>query len=285
MDRKGKSDKNHRDVKPRLLNTEPKLQPTSTGTEVKILQEYLASLGYLAVPDKGRPKIPNIHLIDFSTAPQAELGRFDDSTATALAEYQQYHGLPITGDLDKATAALMQTRRCGYPDVRLLRHESGNPWDKTALTYGFQNYTPDMQQARIQSAFSVGFNLWVAALSGIISLSFSEVNPGTTRADISISFGPFDGPNSKVAVTTVPGNTPYTETPMLFDDAETWTDLLPPKSWTTDLITFAAHECGHALGLDHINVDGALMNTITVDGQRSLSQSDINAIQNVYKTP
>ncbi|HEX8396542.1 MAG TPA: matrixin family metalloprotease [Pyrinomonadaceae bacterium] len=253
------------------------------GDEVASLQEFLSSLGYLALPDVEQNKFTvNANLLDLSTAPQAKHGNFDDATAEALLEYQKFHGLPLTAVLDKATLKSIRQRRCGYPDVRILRHEIGNPWNKTALTYGFRNYTSDMVQDRIRSSFSIASNLWVAALSGVTNLTFSRVDPATANTDIPIRFGTHDGAGGEVAVATIPGATPYNQTPVLFDDAETWTDVLPTMSHTTDLVTFMAHELGHCLGLDHINVQGALMNERTIDGQRTLAQVDINAIRAVY---
>lgn len=271
------------------MSTESKLFATNDvhlhngdeGAEVAALQEFLSSLGYLALPEvESNTFTLNADLLDLSTAPQARHGVFDEGTLKALLEYQKFHNLPLTGELDKATLKSIRLRRCGYPDVR-IRHESGNPWGKTSLTYGFRNYTSDMVEDRIRSAFVTASNLWVQALSGVVGLSFSRVDPTPANADIPIRFGTHDGPGGQVAVATIPGTTPYGQTPILFDDAETWTDVLPQQH-TTDLVTFIAHEVGHCLGLDHINVAGALMNERTVDGQRTLAQVDINAIRSVY---
>ena len=59
-----------------------------------------------------------------------------------------------------------------------------------------------------------------------------------------------------------------------FDDAEDWTDI--------DLVSVAAHEFGHSLGLEHSTVQSALMFP-TYDGpHRFLDQDNINGICALY---
>lgn len=69
-----------------------------------------------------------------------------------------------------------------------------------------------------------------------------------------------------------------------FDDAEAWTlaDRPVPSGQPIDLVTVAAHEIGHALGLDHSNVTCALMNPFYTGSHRYLSQDDIDGIQSIY---
>ncbi|MEP7766321.1 matrixin family metalloprotease, partial [Sanguibacter sp. 26GB23] len=44
-----------------------------------------------------------------------------------------------------------------------------------------------------------------------------------------------------------------------FDEAETWTVALPVPAGGIDLVTVAAHEFGHCLGLAHSSDPAALM--------------------------
>ncbi len=71
---------------------------------------------------------------------------------------------------------------------------------------------------------------------------------------------------------------------MHFDDSETWTlaERPVPSGQPIDLVTVAAHEIGHSLGLDHSNVACALMNAFYTGSHRYLSQDDINGIQSIY---
>jgi hypothetical protein len=68
-----------------------------------------------------------------------------------------------------------------------------------------------------------------------------------------------------------------------FDDDEMWTTNMQ-ATWTQpiDLVTVAAHEIGHALGLGHSDVTCALMNPFYTGSHRYLSQDDIDGIQSIY---
>lgn len=71
-----------------------------------------------------------------------------------------------------------------------------NKWGKTALTYYYNNFTPDLSQSQVKTAVTRAFEVW----SEVSSLTFTESS--NSDADIIISFGagvhgdiyaPFDG--------------------------------------------------------------------------------------------
>jgi matrix metalloproteinase-14 (membrane-inserted) len=68
------------------------------------------------------------------------------------------------------------------------------------------------------------------------------------------------------------------------DDTEQWVDS---KEEGVDIMTVAAHELGHALGLGHSAVPGALMAPYYqgYDPEFTLPQDDIDAIQSLYGEP
>jgi len=249
------------------------------GIDVARLQRYLQLFGYT----QGH------HLAAFGAAmeglaqPPVAVGVFDDNTAQALLRFQEFNGLPPTGVLDATTLELMQKPRCGFPDVAEFVHQ-GSKWSKTNLTYGFQNFTPDLTVAQVRSAIASAFGLWAA----VTPLSFSEVPLGNSP-DIVIRFvggdhgdgNPFDGPGGVLAHAYYPppgGGALAGDTH--FDETETWSINLPASG--IDLITVAGHEFGHALGLAHSNVTGALMYAYYGGPHRQLESDDIAGIQGLY---
>ncbi|MCX6630732.1 MAG: matrixin family metalloprotease, partial [Candidatus Solibacter sp.] len=126
----------------------------------------------------------------------------------------------------------------------------GNKWTKTALTYGFQNFTPDLTQAQIRGAIQQALAQW----SAVTPLTFSEV-PFASTPDMVIRFvagdhgdgSPFDGPSGVLAHGFYPPpNGGAIAGDLHFDEAETWTVNLPPSGF--DLVAVALHEFGHTLG-------------------------------------
>jgi hypothetical protein len=64
-----------------------------------------------------------------------------------------------------------------------------------------------------------------------------------------------------------------------FDDDERWVNS---DTQDVDLLTVAAHEIGHTLGLAHSNDPNALMFAAYSGPHRSLSQDDIAGVQSIY---
>src|SRR5262249_33996743 len=120
------------------------LSEKATGDPVHNLQSFLTRFGYLQTsPD---PESAVVHGAGMA-ALTARAGTFDTATVPALRHSQRFHGLPVTGQLDLATATQMAVPRCGVPDVprttASLRSfvAPGNRWPKQNLTYAFENFT------------------------------------------------------------------------------------------------------------------------------------------------
>jgi peptidoglycan hydrolase-like protein with peptidoglycan-binding domain len=259
-----------------------------TGLDVEKLQKFLQHFGYLRIASANE---------DFSAIraaanpPNANLGNFDEATARALRAFQQFHGLPVTGVLDEATVVQMSRPRCGFPDIPTQQGVSdflaqGNRWDRTDLTYGFQELTPELTQQQIRDAIAAALYLW----SRVTPLRFTEV-PLASNPDFVIRFvagdhgdgSPFDGVGRVLAHAFFPPpNGGAIAGDAHFDEGETWTVNIPVPAGGIDLITVAAHEFGHSLGLAHSTVAGALMFPTYTGPQRFLAQDDIDGIKSIY---
>lgn len=132
--------------------------------------------------------------------------------------------------------------------------------------------------------------MWAAQTN----LSFIEVNSAST-ADIVILWGsgshgdpyPFDGINGVLAHAFYPPpNGGSLAGDVHLDDAETWTlNTRSSVAQPIDLMTVAAHEIGHSLGLAHSTTPGSLMYPYYTGSHRYLSPDDIAGIRYLYGTP
>ena len=162
-------------------------------------------------------------------------------------------------------------------------------WPNRSVTYSFATTTPDLGGAAQRNAVRSAITFWQNA-SG---LRFSEVAAG---GQIQFSFvtgnhgdgSSFDGVGGVLAHAFFPP--PTNSNPIAgdthFDDAETWTNATRPAGGQPiDLVTVAAHEIGHAIGLRHSADTSALMFAFYGGSHRLLAQDDINGVQAKYGTP
>ncbi|CAH2225384.1 collagenase 3 [Pelobates cultripes] len=204
------------------------------------------------------------------------------SVQTKLKQMQSFFGLEVTGKLDEDTMEIMKQPRCGVPDIgeynffpRKLK------WHRNNITYRIVNYTPDLTHADVDRVIKKALKVW----SDVTPLNFTRLRTGT--ADIMVSFGkkehgdyyPFDGPNGLLAHAFPPGDKIGGDTH--FDDDEFFTSDF--KGY--NLFMVAAHEFGHALGLDHSRDPGSLMYPVysyTETNRFILPDDDVQGIQELY---
>ena len=155
-------------------------------------------------------------------------------------------------------------------------------WDKTTITYFFINGTERISGNTERELIRQAFALW----SSETSLTFTETS---SRQDADIVIGwaegehgdgdAFDGPGDVLAHASYPN--PYEDRQVFLhiDDAERWVNS---DTQNVDLLTVAAHEIGHALGLGHSDDRNALMYPSYSEPHRFLGQDDIAGIQSLY---
>ncbi|XP_048838290.1 collagenase 3 [Brienomyrus brachyistius] len=207
-------------------------------------------------------------------------GKSSDVMQQKIREMQAFFGLQVTGNLDTNTLDVMNTPRCGVPDLGEYNLFPRNlKWPTTNVTFRITNYTPDMEKSDVDRAIHNALSVW----SDVTPLKFKKVYDGI--ADIMISFGakehgdfnPFDGPDGLLAHAYPPGVGLGGDTH--FDEDETWSN----DSAGYNLFMVASHEFGHALGLSHSFNPGALMFPVYSYAKGyPLSEDDINGIQALY---
>ncbi|KXJ21533.1 macrophage metalloelastase [Exaiptasia diaphana] len=210
----------------------------------------------------------------------------------AIKNFQQYFHLPVSGKLDEATVGLMKKSRCGVSDeeggARRRRYVTVGNWGKTNLTY-YVDYGDDLGKQVQDRIFYKAFQFW----ADVSMVTFTQVD-SPKKADIKISFGykshdgttgehmcayPFDGEGGVLAHAYFPD-----DGRAHFDEAERFTH---ESLDGTDLLWVATHEFGHSLGLEHTNIEGAVMYPY-YNGYKpnmKLHSDDIAGIQSLYGAP
>jgi hypothetical protein len=274
------------------------LTTKSPAAEVTAVQDYLRRFGYLDAPDPGAFGAPDFPLGEgddpaaIAGRPAgAKKGKLDSPTKEAIERFQAFANLPRTGVVDEATAKKMNQPRCANLDGPALDEftTSGRKWATTNLRYAFQNFTPELTDAEVMLAVEQAFSLW----AGYTPLRFTRVAL-SAGPEIIIRFvagdhgdgSPFDGAGSVLAHAFYPSVPPAAPTAIMgdahFDEAETWTVNVPTGSGKIDLVTVAAHEFGHSLGLGHSSVSGALMAPFYGGPYRKVTDDDIAGVTSLY---
>jgi hypothetical protein len=166
---------------------------------------------------------------------------------------------------------------------------SGGSWPVTGFTYSVVGTgTGDVSGAAERGIIGQAFGLW----SNVTRVYPQEVlDDGNCSGDIRISWGvgnhgdgyPFDGAGGVLAHAFYPPpvNAGCIAGDIHFDDAETW--VSPTFGGAgIDLLTVAAHEMGHALGLGHSADPNALMYPFYSARRAYLSHDDIRGIVAIY---
>lgn len=141
-------------------------------------------------------------------------------------------------------------------------------------------FMPTGWKAEIEDAFS--------AWSAVANISFIEVvdggealNSSGSSGDIRLGGHSFDGSGGTLAHGYYPpGNGNTAAGDIHFDTAETWKIGFGGTGF--DIFQVAAHEIGHAIGLDHTGVANSLMNPSYTENFRGLQADDIAGAQYLY---
>ncbi len=170
----------------------------------------------------------------------------------------------------------------GEEDPAVSKYRAISQWGKTDITYYFINESDKISGDTEQALVIAAFKLW----SDQTPLTFTEVSD-SDQAEILIGWAagehgdgdPFDGAGDVLAHASYPN--PYNDRRVFlhFDESERWVDS---ETRNVDLLTVAAHEIGHNLGLDHSDDPDALMFAAYSGPRRFLSRDDVAGIQSLY---
>ncbi len=178
-----------------------------------------------------------------------------------ISFFQSKHGLKITGSLDKQTRELINMPRCALPDFKSSNSKLSSSYvlakskfEKFNLKYKITKHTPDLGLIETRRAIGSALKYW----SDVSMLQFTEVC-SSCESDLNFDFfhydhndgHSFDGPGRILAHAFFPTNGN-----IHFDEAELFTENTFKG---INLRIVAAHEIGHALGLEHSFVKEALM--------------------------
>lgn len=249
------------------------LENGARGDDVWALQGILTEMGYLR-----RDREPGV---------------LCGCTSAALRHFQKCYQLDDTGTADEKTMTLLQSPRCGVPDVGPDPETSSGPapfvlrgcsYPNPHLTYSFLNGTPDLTVNRQQEIVREAFAAWAA----VTPLRFTEVAPNESP-NFPVSFqrathgdgSSFDGPGTVLAHAFFPPpcGGPFAGA-LHFDEAEFWTDAAAAGS--IRLLNVSIHEIGHLLGLSHSDTQNAIMFAFYDDNVDSLRPDDVAGIQALY---
>uniref|UniRef100_A0A914XXW1 Peptidase metallopeptidase domain-containing protein n=1 Tax=Panagrolaimus superbus TaxID=310955 RepID=A0A914XXW1_9BILA len=215
----------------------------------------------------------------------------DPKFINAIKQFQNESGLKVTGKLDDATKDEMSKPRCGILKVEAkagIANANGR-WNKNKLSYNLYRITNDHAPNRIREAVRKAFGTW----SAVVPLDFVETND--VNADIKVGWegrshgdgNNFDGQGGVLAHAFYP-----TVGKVHFDDDDFWAanDAAKFKQGYMDAYVVAVHEIGHAIGIDHISDQAAIMRpalgpNLDRNGNyrfNELSSKDIAAAQAIY---
>ncbi|HEX6683091.1 MAG TPA: matrixin family metalloprotease, partial [Candidatus Limnocylindrales bacterium] len=273
------------------------LTTKSSAADVNAVQDYLKRFGYLGEAGEGDFGAPPFPLGEgdqpgdvLGRVTGAKKGKLDAATKAAIERFQAFAHLPRTGVVDEATAAKMNMPRCANLDGPVAEFStSGRKWATNNLRYAFENFTGDLTDGEVILALEQAFALWAAYTPLRFTRVATSVGPEIVIRFVPADHGdgfPFDGPGSVLAHAFFPSIPPAAPTAIMgdahFDEDETWTVAVPPGAGGIDLVTVAAHEFGHSLGLGHSSVSGALMAPFYGGPFRKLADDDIAGITSLY---
>lgn len=180
-----------------------------------------------------------------------------------------------------------QRRQIQFEDLEARRCLSSVGWDGPGqggaeLTY----YVGNAPASVGQQAFETAIEEALAAWSDVVDVQFTQTNTPNLTDSLDFEFARLDGQNGTLAQAYFPDdvNRARIAGDVQFDIAESWELGNARGRAAFDLTLVAAHEIGHAIGIDHIATGEAVLNA-SVSSRESfsgLTARDIDAALSLY---
>lgn len=150
------------------------------------------------------------------------------------------------------------------------------------LTYFIANSPDSLTQAETNAAIETALQAW----SDVADVNFTPTTQRGLTDSLDISFENIDGGGGTLAQAYLPDdvNPARIAGDIQFDLAEVWEVGNSLGSRAFDLVWVAAHEIGHALGLDHHEGAGSVLAPFVSPNQSftGLGAEDVEEIQELY---
>jgi hypothetical protein len=158
-----------------------------------------------------------------------------------------------------------------------LEYSLGDKWDKTNLTYFFDNCPRNIDCGVAQKTIRDAMAGWAQ----YTPLTFTQAS-SAYNADIEFQWSTQGPELGQIGDVLAYATFPHDGGDVTFDDAEPWTS---EDGGDFDLFLVAQHELGHALGLNHTNKPNALMYPVLNPSVHGLTEDDVAGIQALYGGP
>lgn len=150
------------------------------------------------------------------------------------------------------------------------------------LTYYIDSRGSGLSAAATEQAIETALESW----SEVVDIEFTQTNTPNLHDSIDFEFGPIDSKGKILAQAYFPDdvNPARIAGDVKFDSSESWEVGNRRGSSAFDLTLVAAHEIGHALGIDHLEDFGSVMHD-SVGASQSFSgfkTQDVDAALQLY---